>query len=234
MKRQNGITLIALVVTIIVLLILAGVSITALTDDEKGVVTKAKQAATKTEEASDEENEDIKEIMDYVDSEDWGNSTGNTDDSTEEDSETEVPVTGITFSFFGTEYQMEEGMTWSEWVNSVYYVGSTSYTIAEYEEEFGHLPGGIYDQEEFDEMGIVYVETSRIAIASDNKVTFTGLMYYDENYNFVTHEYYTDGVNSYSYCVVAEENQSSPETDDIVYADEVIEANTNYIIMYWD
>ena len=69
-RKQKGITLIALVITIIVLLILAAVSITALTDEDKGVVTKAKQAAKKTEEASDQEDADIKEITDYADSED--------------------------------------------------------------------------------------------------------------------------------------------------------------------
>ena len=75
-RKQKGITLIALVRTIIVLLILAAVSITALTDEDKGVVTKAKQAAKKTEEASDQEDADIKEITDYADSEDWGNAGG--------------------------------------------------------------------------------------------------------------------------------------------------------------
>ena len=41
-KNQNGITLIALVVTIIVLIILAGVSIALILDDN-GIVTKAKE-----------------------------------------------------------------------------------------------------------------------------------------------------------------------------------------------
>ena len=42
LKGQNGITLVALVVTIIVLIILAGVSIALILDDN-GIVTKAKQ-----------------------------------------------------------------------------------------------------------------------------------------------------------------------------------------------
>lgn len=50
MKKQNGITLIALVITIIVLLILAGVSIAMLTGDN-GILTKAGTAKTKTIEA---------------------------------------------------------------------------------------------------------------------------------------------------------------------------------------
>ena len=72
MKKQKGITLIALVITIVVLLILAAVSITALTDEDKGVVTKAKQAATKSEEAVEEENQEIKNILEYGESENWG------------------------------------------------------------------------------------------------------------------------------------------------------------------
>ena len=49
-KEQKGITLIALVITIIVLLILAGVSIATLTG-ENGILTKANEAKTKTEKA---------------------------------------------------------------------------------------------------------------------------------------------------------------------------------------
>ena len=50
MRNQRGITLIALVITIIVLLILAGVSIAMLTGNN-GVLTKATQADTSTEKA---------------------------------------------------------------------------------------------------------------------------------------------------------------------------------------
>lgn len=54
LKERKGITLIALVITIIVLLILAGVSITMLTG-ENGILTKAKSEKTRTENASAEE-----------------------------------------------------------------------------------------------------------------------------------------------------------------------------------
>ena len=50
MRKQKGITLIALVVTIIVLIILAGISISIILG-ENGLVAKAKRAATQTEEA---------------------------------------------------------------------------------------------------------------------------------------------------------------------------------------
>ena len=47
-KKENGITLVALVVTIIVLLILAAVSLTMVLG-ENGIASKAKEAASKTE-----------------------------------------------------------------------------------------------------------------------------------------------------------------------------------------
>ena len=53
-KSNNGITLIALVITIIVLLILAGVSIAMLTG-ENGILNKATTSKQKTEEATSEE-----------------------------------------------------------------------------------------------------------------------------------------------------------------------------------
>ena len=56
MRKTNGITLIALVITIIVLLILAGVSIAMLTG-ENGILTQAQRAKNETEKAqADEEN----------------------------------------------------------------------------------------------------------------------------------------------------------------------------------
>ena len=51
MKNQKGITLIALVITIIVLLILAGVSIAMLTG-ENGILTKSKSAEVATREGT--------------------------------------------------------------------------------------------------------------------------------------------------------------------------------------
>ena len=53
-QKQNGITLVALVVTIIVLLILAAVSIATLTG-QNGILTRANDAKTETEEAKKDE-----------------------------------------------------------------------------------------------------------------------------------------------------------------------------------
>ena len=61
MKKSNGITLIALVVTIVVLLILAAVSINMLIG-ENGIVTKARTAKDNYETAKSEEQANL----DYV------------------------------------------------------------------------------------------------------------------------------------------------------------------------
>ena len=59
-KANKGITLIALVITIIVLLILAGVSIAMLTG-ENGILTQAQNAKNRTAEAEAEERADLEE-----------------------------------------------------------------------------------------------------------------------------------------------------------------------------
>ncbi len=67
MLKNKGITLIALVVTIIVLLILAGVSITAVFGDN-GIISGAQKAKEKTDEAVKNERKDLTELFDELDS----------------------------------------------------------------------------------------------------------------------------------------------------------------------
>lgn len=55
MKEQKGITLVALVITIIILLILAGISIATLTG-ENGLFKRAKDAKNNTVDAQNAEN----------------------------------------------------------------------------------------------------------------------------------------------------------------------------------
>lgn len=64
MKRQNGITLVALVITIIILLILAGISIAALTN--QGLFDKTKKAANATENAQVLENTRLDDYETWV------------------------------------------------------------------------------------------------------------------------------------------------------------------------
>ena len=70
MKNQNGITLIALVITIIVLLILAGVAI-AMLSGENGILNKASESAKDTAISSAKETIGLKvneAITEYYDS----------------------------------------------------------------------------------------------------------------------------------------------------------------------
>ena len=57
-EKEKGITLIALVITIVILLILAGVSIAMLTGDN-GIITRANEASEKTKKSNAEEQVDI-------------------------------------------------------------------------------------------------------------------------------------------------------------------------------
>ena len=60
-KKEEGITLIALVITIIILLILAGVSIAMLTGNN-GILIQSKLAKENTTKAAQKENEDLIEL----------------------------------------------------------------------------------------------------------------------------------------------------------------------------
>lgn len=65
-KLNKGITLIALIVTIVILLILAGIAITALTVDN-GLFTRTQQAKQKTVEAEEKENQIIGDYENTID-----------------------------------------------------------------------------------------------------------------------------------------------------------------------
>ena len=67
MKRQNGITLVALVITIIILLILAGISIASLS--ESGLFSKAQLAKNNTIEAQERENNILNSYNYWLDQE---------------------------------------------------------------------------------------------------------------------------------------------------------------------
>ena len=68
MRKENGITLVSLVVTIIVLIILAGISIN-LTIGQDGIITKAKQAKENIEIAKVEEETGLNELYEQLETE---------------------------------------------------------------------------------------------------------------------------------------------------------------------
>lgn len=65
-KEMKGITLVALVVTIVVLLILAGVSINLVLGDN-GIITRAKEAREKSAEATENDLKGLNGIIDQID-----------------------------------------------------------------------------------------------------------------------------------------------------------------------
>ena len=73
-KKERGITLIALVVTIVVLLILAGVSI-SLVLNNNGVISKAKDAKNQYAEAQTNDEKQLNEVSDWIDTK-VGDTTG--------------------------------------------------------------------------------------------------------------------------------------------------------------
>ena len=79
--RENGITLIALVVTIVVLLILAGVSINAVFGDS-GIIKKAQDAQNKMDQAAQNDLEAINSLNEWLDSKINGSTGGNDNPST--------------------------------------------------------------------------------------------------------------------------------------------------------
>lgn len=101
--QERGITLIALVVTIVVLLILAGVSINAVFSDN-GIIKKAQATQDKMSEAQQNDITAINSV------ENWINENIPTDKKL------------ITFTFDGKTYKAEEKMTVGEFINSSYYV----------------------------------------------------------------------------------------------------------------
>ena len=76
-SNQTGITLIALVVTIVVLLILAGVSINALFGDS-GIINKAKDAQNKMDQATQNDLDSINELNNWIDGKTNGTTGGGT------------------------------------------------------------------------------------------------------------------------------------------------------------
>ena len=65
MRETKGITLIALVVTIVILLILSGITIN-LVFSENGIIAKAREAAERTNQSSINEQSELNEINDYM------------------------------------------------------------------------------------------------------------------------------------------------------------------------
>ena len=103
-SKQNGITLIALVVTIVVLLILAGVSLNAIFS-ENGLINRAKDAQNKMDQATQNDLAQLDELDSWLENQVNGVEKG---------------AKIISFTINSTTYKAEEGMTWRQWIESKY------------------------------------------------------------------------------------------------------------------
>ena len=113
--REKGITLIALVITIIILLILAAVSIATLTG-ENGILTRANDAKTETEEAKEDELRRLTALEAATNLE----NTTYTDSSTGEEKTVTIPA-GFAISQVEGENTLKDGLViidknGNEWV----------------------------------------------------------------------------------------------------------------------
>ena len=107
--KQNGITLIALIVTIVVLLILAGITISLVFSDN-GIIKKAQEAAEKTNQAVSNEQAELNELYGYLENTLNGISGGSTPE------EPTLPSDGTYSELKGVNTpNLGEGMTPIKW-----------------------------------------------------------------------------------------------------------------------
>ena len=176
--KENGITLIALVITIIVLLILAAVSIATLTG-ENGILTRANDAKTETEEAKEDELRRLTALEAATNLED----TTYIDNSTEEEKTVTIPAETAVSQVEG-ENTLKDGLViidknGNEWV-------------------WIEVPKSIYDNEEYYTNGATkptssedYTNIEKIMqnYASKYRGSYTDDWYSEEQHGLTKKEY---------------------------------------------
>ena len=114
---EHGVTLIALVVTVIVLLILASVTISTIFSDN-GIIKKAQEAANKTKEAVEREQVELNQLYNELASI-MNNTTGGSTEEPEPEPEPELPSDGSYSEEKGVNTpNLGEGMTPIKWDDS--------------------------------------------------------------------------------------------------------------------
>ena len=160
LKLNDGITLIALVITIIVLLILAGITISMLTG-ENGILTKVKEAKEKTKQAEQEETYALESVLNSI------NSSAPSTDGYNESKEVNSPkITQgmIPVKWNGTNWQVcsQDDNEWysykdKKWANIMLSDGK-------YKSDTVNVEQVVKD----DELGSMYVWIPRYAYTVDN------------------------------------------------------------------
>ena len=160
-ENMKGITLIALVITVIVLLMLSGITISMLTGDN-GIITKAKEAKEKTKQAEQEETYALESVLNSI------NSSAPSTDGYNESKEVNSPkITQgmIPVKWNGTNWQVcsQDDSEWysykdKKWANIMLSDGK-------YKSDTVNVEQVVKD----DELGSMYVWIPRYAYTVDNE-----------------------------------------------------------------
>ena len=195
MKKERGITLIALVVTIVVLLILAGVSISMLTG-ENGIITQAQNSKEATEQARVEELVDL--AVNSLISENQGSTSGITpemvaEEVNEMENRNDIYAEGSTFPtniIFPEEgRKVEVNLEQKEDLSEMYEVPVDEEDIA---------PLDLFDYEIIDEAEVGSLilgelPTKKVKITGIKEKYCNGFVYGDHEYEDTNYEIIYEG-----------------------------------------
>ena len=162
-KTNKGITLIALVITIIVLLILAGVTIAMLTGNN-GILTKVKEAKEKTKQAEQEEIYALESVLNSI------NSSAPSTDGYNENKQVNSPkITQgmIPVKWNGTNWQVcsQDDNKWYSYNNTDKKWANIMLSDGKYKSDTVQVGQVVTD----DELGSMYVWIPRYAYTVDNE-----------------------------------------------------------------
>ena len=176
-KQEKGITLIALVVTIVVLLILAGVSI-SLVLNNNGVISKGKDAKNQYAEAQTNEEKQLNEVADWIDTK-VGETTGGGSGSDTKVPEAETAETAPYFpdnTFTKKEGTIDKGLVIQDSVGNEYVwvvVPKTLYDNTSYNSNGAKKPKSSEEYAKIEYCLQQYTSTYRNSYYSDTWVADT-------------------------------------------------------------
>ena len=176
-KTNKGITLIALVITIIVLLILAGVTIAMLTGNN-GILTKVKEAKEKTKQAEQEEIYALESVLNSI------NSSAPSTDGYNENKQVNSPkITQgmIPVKWNGTNWQVcsQDDNEWYSYTNKDKKWANIMLSDGKYKSDTVQVEQVVKD----DELGSMYVWIPRYAYTVDNEKTKMNVTFVKGNTN---------------------------------------------------
>ena len=189
-NKQNGITLIALVITIIILLILAGISISALTN--QGLFAQAKNAKDRYEKAQEEEQKRLNEL--YLGIINYGDKITNDEVIYESDmwrtKKSTEKKTGLIYIYFYSLYY-DDSRTLNEYKEEYVLNYVNEHYNENYENFEDYILKGYYDTideaiQDYEEYIKKYYEDYRITLTNITKEEFVIWRFdLDPNKNYI-------------------------------------------------